>query len=497
MLDSIKREANLTYTENGALTHATSGSACLDLFAAIGGLRKAGDQTVTTRFMEAYAEDPDLAMKLLFFARDIRGGLGERKVFRTILRHLAGSAPDSVRKNIPCIAEFGRWDDLLALMDTPCEGDAVNLIRHQLEADLNSLDMGGDVSLLAKWLPSVNASSEKTVKLAKRLARRLGYRDAEYRRILTKLRGRIRIIENHLRKMDYTFDYSAQPSKAMFKYRKAFRRHDGQRYAAFVQRVSSGEATLNAGTLMPYELVDPYLMLENRSCFHRSAMRRISQEEKDTLNATWASLPPFANDANALAVIDTSGSMYFAKSPTPASVALSLGLYFAEHNKGVFANHFITFSERPQLIELNGKTFADRLAHAASMNEVGNTNIQRVFELILRAAVKNKIPQEEMPATLYIISDMEFDFCTRDASSTNFDYARQIYTQAGYRLPGVVFWNVASRTRQQPVTMNEQGVALVSGCSPRLFAMLSEGTLSPMDYMLQVLTAARYAAIVA
>lgn len=497
MLEAIKKEANYTHTENGALTHATSGSDCLDLFAAIGALRKAPQRTVIQRFMRAYTEDPDLAMKLLFFSRDIRGGLGERKVFRIILRWLAENHPDSVRKNLARIPEFGRWDDVLVLMDTPCEDDAVDLIWHQLETDLASADMGGDVSLLAKWLPSVNASSEKTVKLGKRLARQLGYNDVQYRKILVKLRGRIRIIENNLRQMDYTFDYSKQPSRAMFKYRKAFHRNDRERYVEFLQKVQAGEATLHADTLMPYELVDPYLLLDQWTFNRKSYMRDISQAEKDTLNATWASLPDFGSGENALAVIDTSGSMYGVKSPTPASVALSLGLYFAEHNRGIFRNHFITFSERPQLIEVKGETFADRLAHAASFSEVANTNIQKVFELILKAAVKHRIPQEEMPQALYIISDMEFDRCTRGAELTNFEYAKKLFAKKGYRLPRVVFWNVASRNAQQPVTKNEQGVALVSGCTPRLFSMVADGQLSPLGYMLEVLGSDRYAAIAA
>ena len=497
MLESIKKEVNFTHTENGALTHATSGCACLDLFATIGALRRATPRTIENRFLRAYTEDPDRAMKLLFFARDIRGGLGERKVFRIILRWLAENHPDSIRKNLAQIAEFGRWDDVLALIDTPCEDDAIDLIWHQLEADLKALDLGGEVSLLAKWLPSVNASSEKTVKLAKRIARQLGYNDAEYRKILVKLRSRIRIIENNLRQRDYTFDYSAQPSKAMFKYRRAFRRNDGERYAEFLQKVQKGEATLHADTLMPYELVDPYLKADLWSFRHGGYMKDISQEERDTLNATWASLPHFGSDENALAVIDTSGSMYCTNSPRPASVALSLGLYFAEHNKGKFANHFITFSQRPRLIELKGDTFTDRLEYAASFSEVANTNIQKVFELILKAAVKNRIPQEEMPETLYIISDMEFDRCADGAEMTNFEYARKLFEKKGYRLPRVVFWNVASRNAQQPVTQNEQGVALVSGCTPRLFSMVAEGRLSPLGYMLEVLNSQRYANIAA
>lgn len=497
MLQFLKCEANRTYTENGASTYVTTHSDCLDLFATIGALRSSDEETIINRFIKAYSEDPDLAMKTLFFARDIRGGLGERRVFRVCLKWLAENAPASVRKNLGHVAEFGRWDDLLSLMGTPCEVDAVALIRKQLEADLSALASGGEVSLLAKWLPSVNASNMKTVIYAKRLANSLGMSERTYRKTLVQLRERIRIIENNLREKDYTFDYAKQPSKAMFKYRKAFVRNDGERYGAFMDRVTRGEERLHTGTLMPYELVEPFLDWNAYSNDNRAFMRPVSDEERRTLNATWDSLPEFANSENALAVIDTSGSMYCGGRPMPAAVALALGLYFAEHNTGTFRKHFIEFSDTPQLIEIKGDTFADRLRYVASFNQVASTNLESVFDLVLSAAVRNKVPQKDLPATLYIISDMEFNSCVANSTMTNFENAKEKFASYGYQLPKVVFWNVQSRNTQQPVTMNEQGVALVSGCTPRLFSMLQEGILSPYAYMMNVLNSARYAAIAA
>lgn len=494
MLEYLKQEANQTYTENGALTYATTGSHCLDLFATIGALRSSEEAEILKRFVRAYTENPDLAMKTLFFARDIRGGLGEQSVFRIILRYLAKNKAESVKKNLPYIAEYGRWDDLLCLLNTPCEKAALELIKTQLQEDLSSLDMGDEVSLLAKWLPSVNASNTETVRQAKRIARFLKMDDATYRKTLVKLRSRIRILENHLREKDYTFDYEKQPSKAMLKYRKAFLRNDGQRYGEFLNKVTKGEAKLHADTLQPYELVAPYLSTDRYWC---SYMRSISEEEKQSLNATWASLPAFENRENALAVIDTSGSMYSCGKPLPGAVALSLGLYFAEHNTGAFRNHIIEFSSRPQLIEIQGETFADRLQYLATFSEVATTNLEAVFDLILRTAVKNNVPREELPATLYIISDMEFNCCVRNADATNFETAKAKFAAAGYKLPRVVFWNVQSRNTQQPVTVNEEGVALVSGCSPRIFSMVQSGELSPMRFMLQTLNAERYANIAA
>lgn len=483
MLGFLKKEANKALTENGAAAYASTCSDCLDLFAAIGALRRENDEEIVSRFMKAYAENPNLAMKTLFFARDVRGGLGERRVFRVILAWLAANEPQAVRKNLEMIAEYGRWDDLLALLDTQCESDALCSIKLHLTEDLEALGNGGDVSLLAKWLPSVNASNAQTVHNAKSIARFLGMSDAAYRKTLVKLRARISIIENNLREKDYSFDYEKQPSMAMFKYRKAFLRNDEVRYADFMDKVSSGEAKLHTGTLTPYDIVAPF--------FHGGA----TEAERSSINVTWRAQQDFTGDENALAVVDGSGSMYGGGEPMPAAVALSLGIYFAERSIGTFKNHFITFSERPQLVEIKGHDIFEKLRYCHEYNECANTDIQKVFELILSAAVKNRVPQSELPKTLYVISDMEFDDCAESAETTNFEYARSIFAAHGYALPRVVFWNVASRSRQQPVTMNEQGVALVSGCTPRIFSMIQSGISSPYMYMMEILNSERYKSI--
>ena len=494
MLQYLKMEANRAYTENGAESYASTQSDCLDLFSTIGALRSASSAGILRRFVRAFAEDRDLAMKTLFFARDVRGGLGERRVFRTILPWLAENAPASLEKNIPLIAEYGRWDDLLCLLHTPCEDSAIACIRAQLDKDRANMAAGESISLLAKWLPSVNASNRETVLAAKRVAKKLGMRDAEYRRMLSEMRWYLSILENNLRTRDYTFAYEALPSKALFKYRKAFRENDGDRYQAFLDRVKRGEAKMHTGTLTPYELIFPYLGYHwQNGCF----LCDLSQEEQETLNVTWDALPDYTTGENALAVIDTSGSMYINSSGLPAAVALSLGLYFAERSKGAFAGHFIEFSARPRLIEIKGETFVDRLRYVTSFNKVANTNIEAVFDLILNAAVKHNVPQSELPAKLYLISDMEFDAVVTGASVTNFEHARQKYAAYGYRLPEVIFWNVESRSLQQPVTMHESGAALVSGCTPRLFSMVAEGALDPYAFMLSVLGSERYAAIAA
>ena len=470
---------------NELKNEAATGLHCLDLFATIGALRNAREMEIITRFVRAYAEDPELAMKMLFYCRDIRGGLGERRVFRTILRYLANAHPGSVRRNLRLISGYGRWDDLVVLIGTCCEGEAVELIRRQLKTDLEALERGEGVSLLAKWLPSVNASAPETVKAGKRIARALGMTDAEYRKALVRLRAGIRIIENRLREKDYTFSYAAQPARAMMKYRKAFRRNDGERYNAFLERVSGGKAALHTGTLYPYDIVGKALDF------------RGTETERRMLDVTWNALEDCVPQGNALCVIDGSGSMYWGGSPRPATVALSLGLYFAERCKGEFSNHFITFSGSPQLVEIKGRDLVEKVEYCSTFDECENTNLQKVFELILDAAVRNRLPQEELPETLYVISDMEFDSCAENAEMTNFVYAKKLFADHGYRLPQVVFWNVQSRRRQQPVRMNEQGVVLISGCTPRIFSMVANGQYDPVTLMREVLMRERYAPVCA
>lgn len=488
MLEFLKKTANRAFTENGAAAYRTTESDCLDLFASIGAFRHRDDDAIIAAFQRAYAENADLAMKILFYSRDIRGGLGERRTFRIIINWLASDKPESVQKNLAHIAGFGRYDDLLSLLGTACEAETLDYIRRQFDIDMEALEKGKPVSLLGKWLPSVNASSRETVKNAKRIARAFGMNDAAYRKALSRLRASIRIIENNLREKDYSFDYAKQPSKAMFKYRQAFIRNDADRYQAFLQSVLCGKAELHTGTLMPYEIIAPVAVWNPPV---------LSQMQKNAMDASWRSLDDFTDGENAIAVVDGSGSMYSYHNPLPASVALSLGIYFAERNTGAFCNHFITFSERPRLVEIKGRDIVDKVKYCMRYSEIASTNIQKVFELILSAAVKNHVPQEQLPKTVYIISDMEFNACTSDAELTNFAYAKKLFASYGYQLPKVVFWNVAARNGHQPVTMNEQGVVLVSGCTPRIFSMAVKEKTTPYEFMMEVLNSRRYACIAA
>ena len=484
MLELLRKEANRTYTENDALSNVSTGSECLDLFAVIGALRFASEEDIIGPFSRAYAEDANIAVKILFFARDIRGGLGERRLFRVLLKWLSDNEPETCRKNLALIGEYGRYDDLLCLLGTACEQDMMDLIRIQLKRDQEAMSSGKPVSLLGKWLPSVNTSNAEAVRMAKKIARALAMTEAQYRKLLSKLRLQIRILENNLREKDYSFDYEKQPSRALFKYRRAFQRNDSRRYQAFLNAAETNPSVLHTGTLAPYDII--------ASAISDGNLRALTKEERRSMDISWNAQPDFTAGENALVVVDGSASMYWGETPLPAAVAQSLGIYFAERNKGAFKDHFITFSSTPKLVKVKGRDIAEKLRYCMQFNDCSNTDLEKVFDLILNTALKNHLPQAELPVKLYIISDMEFDCCS-NAGMTNFQSAKKKFEEHGYLLPRLVFWNVQSRRRQQPVTRNEQGVCLISGCNARIFSMLKTDTLDPYHFMLQVLNSERYA----
>lgn len=485
MLEFLKKTLNKTMTENGATAYHSSGSECLDLFATIGALRNNSDEEIIQRFIKAYADDPDLAMKILFFARDIRGGLGERRVFRVILKFLAENEPDSAEKNIEYVAEYGRFDDLLEFIDTPLEKKVISYIEDHLKKDIEELNSSGNISLLAKWLPSINTSDKTVVRKARKIAKAIGMSEKDYRKTLSALRAEIKIIENNLREKNYTFDYEKQPSKALYKYRKAFIRNDSKRYNSFIEKAAENPNTIHTGTLTPYDIIAPIAKWSVN-------IGSLSAEERKAMDVTWNSLENYAGSDNSLVVVDGSGSMYMQNHPSPAAVAQSLGIYFAERNTGAFRNHFITFSANPRLVEVKGRDIVEKVRYCRSFNECSNTNLEKTFNLILKTALMNMLKKSDLPKRLIIISDMEFDCGTVNSDKTIFESARKRFKMCGYKLPQVVFWNVNSRNRQQPVRVNDQGVILVSGCSPQIFSMLKEGDFEPYKFMMKVLSSERY-----
>lgn len=484
MLNYLKNEANLTTTENGALTYSTTQNECLNLFFRAGAMRNVSKEKIEDVVEKAFIEDKSKTMKIIFYARDVRGGLGERRFFKTALQTLANIDTERVNNNIKYISEYGRWDDILVLFNTPCEETVLSLIKEQWNKDIVNMSSGLEVSLLAKWLPSINASAYETKKNAKKIINYLNCSDKQYRQTLSALRKYIDIIENKLREREYDFDYSKQSSGAMFKYRNAFVRNDNDRYTKYLENVNKGKTTINTNTLYPYEIV--------RRC------REDVNNDVLSLDTTWKNLPSFKNDENAIAVVDGSGSMTlsYTNNVAPIDVALSLGIYFAEHNTGKFANHFITFSHTPQLVEIKGDNIVEKVKYCRKYNEVSDTNLEATFDLILNTAIKYNLSQSEMPKRMYIISDMEFNSCVEGGNDkTLFNTMQDRYKENGYELPEVVFWNVNSRNSNFPVSISNTNVALVSGCTPALFNMVGNGEINPVKIMNDIINSERYSCI--
>ena len=491
-IDQMQTEFNLTSTLNGAVTHSTSGDACLDFFAVSGGMRYRSRYKQIALFEKAYIENSELAMKLLFHLRDIRQGMGERELFRNLLKHVAKVWPESAKKNARFIAEYGRWDDILCLMGTPSQGEAVLVIKEQLEKDLKSLSLrksghkDAPISLLAKWLPSVNASSKHTCAMGRRLAKALQMDEKSYRKMLSDLRANICLTERYLtKKQPERIRYESVPAGAMFKYRVAFAKQDGKRFSDFLNDVENHAKKMHADTLFPYEILRPY--------FQGSSKVR----GEEALDALWNSMSHKVGNMNALSVIDTSGSMYCGRSGTvlPALISQAMGIYCAERCKGLFHNLFITFSSRPAFIEIKGETLADKLSCVLDAPCGYSTDLERVFSLILKAAVKAKAPQDELPEVLYIFSDMEFDQAVSRPDETIYENARRRFEKAGYHLPAVVFHNVNSWQMQTPVQAHTKGAALTSGASVHSLKKKFDGNVTPMSHMLRVLMSKRYEVI--
>jgi len=486
-IDEIRNKTNYTYTENGAIAKKTTNSDVLDLFARGGALRNQSQNEIKSIFDRAYCEDRLLALKTAFYIRDIRGGQGERRTFRIILKHISERTPEVLLKNINLIPEYGRWDDLYSLFDTKLEEEVTTLMFQQLIKDMNS----DFPSLLAKWLKSENASFKGTKRLAQKTRKAFGWTPRKYRKTLSTLREKLRIVERKMSAGNWEeINYGQVPSKAAMIYKNAFMRHDPKGYETYIRGLEKGEEKINASTLYPYELVrEAYKDLEYN-------LPDLKPHERKIINEQWKALPDYIGEKseNSIAVVDTSGSM----SGLPIQVALSVGLYLAEHNNGPYKDKFITFSNKPELIEVKGTTFCDKVANMNGAHWEMNTDIEAVFDLILNVALNNHLHQNELPKKLYIISDMEFDDATGrwdkdDLNKTLFNEIKIKFNKANYIMPDLVFWNVDSRNQQFPMSINDRGFQLVSGCNPSIFEYTMKGEfLSAYDFMLQVINSERY-----
>ena len=478
---ALESELNETVTLNGAKAYKSTLNKCVDLFGQIAACRN-NLSTAQTLFAKAYKEDPETATRILFWSRDIRGGQGERSIFRSLFKSLVEDNSEIGIKLVSLVPQYGRWDDLLVLENTSAWNTVLNAIETQLNLDRANLKIGEKVSLLAKWLPSINASSKDSKRLGRKIAAHLELSEREYRKVLSTLRSHIKIVEQKMCSKEWSeIDYSKLPSRASFMYRKAFKKQDGNRYEAYLNAVENGEAKINAATLYPYDIVNEY-------------MYKGARNDK-TIDLQWEALPNYmeGQEFNGLVVADVSGSMY----GMPMAVSISLAMYIAERNSSpIWKDKFITFSQNPELQEIVGKTVGKRIQNLSRAHWNMNTDLMAVFKTILSAAEKNSVAPEDMPKKLIIVSDMQFDQACRSNKRTNFEQIQKLYRKAGYEMAQLVFWNVNANGGNVPITTHDTGTCLVSGCSPSILkSVLTDKVLTPVDTMNDTVYSDRYAPI--
>lgn len=485
-MNAIDNELNdeKCLTTNGAVGYATSGKKLLDLNFSVTSLRKQSEQEIINKFMDAYYEDPLLAMRWLFYARDAREGIGERRLFRAIMQYLAILKPDIVRSVLKLISEYGRWDDMLCLLETPIKGEAEAVIIHQLSEDITNMNKGKPVSLLGKWMPSSNASSMTTKMYANMLCKAMGLTQKKYRQTLSRLRKYIDVVERKMSAKQWNeINYEAVPSRANLIYNNAFLRNDEERRIEYLDALSKGKAKINASVLFPDDIVHKY-------CGDMYSINVKSLDE--TLEGLWKALPTLTTE-NTLVVRDGSGSMM----GKPMDVSTAMAIYMAERSTGEFHNQFITFGAKPKLISLDGMdTLREKLLKTYRETDCSNTNIKAVFDLILRTAVNNKMSQADMPKNIVIISDMQFDGVRFNFTQPLFESIAADYAQYGYKMGRLIFWNVDEyHSNVVPIQQNELGVVLISGYSQNLVKMVMSGETDPYECLVKQLNDKRYDAV--
>lgn len=469
LVTALEYETNTVYTENGDIAYSSTLDANLDFFGLAGASRYDQNQ-VLELFQAAFHEDPVLALKNLLYLRDIRTGLGERKSFRTCFRWLCKNHVDHAKKLVPYIPVYGRYDDLFATFHTPVEDVVFSLISKQLDKDLENSD--GNISLLSKWLPSINASNSLARGNARYICQKLDISYSDYRKMLSSLR-KGRIIENNLRLRDYSFDYSQVSAGAMHRYQHAFCVNDLSRYTQYVSSVEKKEASIHADTLYPYQIIKEY---------HKG----MSEIEKKAMQLKWNQYPRSESETNTIVVRDGSGSMLW-PSGLPYAIATSMAILFAEQLKGTFKNKFITFSSYPKLICLDGDLY-DVLTQISKYDDCTNTNIEAVYNLILKALSKVEYTKENQIDRIVIISDMEFDEGTTHIPT--FELFEQKFKALGYDLPEMVYWNVNARRPHFSATPENSKIHFVSGASAHVIENIlsQKPALDAKEFMLETLS---------
>ena len=468
-MNGLRATNNLTYTENGAVTYKSTLDGLTDLFALGAAYRSRSVEDCILLFKHAYEENPVYALKCLFYLRDIRGGQGERRFFRVAYKWLIGYDKHAAQRNLQHIPFFGRWDDLIYICkDTTLWSACIDIIKHQLMMDVAQISLGPTcaVSLLGKWMPSENTSSQHTKEAAQVLRKALGFTPKQYRKTLSILRARINVLERLMSANEWDkIEFDKIPSKAGFKYRNAFARHDIERMKADREIISYKDfmadenTTVNAKDLYPYEIVNKAVEeLSNSNWWYKKDIS-MDKTTRNTLNKYWENFMKSLDDflgLDCLCVCDTSGSMLVGgiKNGTPLDVAISLSMCAAEKARGPFAGYYVSFSHKPQLIKVDGVDFVDKVNRIYQTNLCENTNIEATFDMLLNTAIDNHCTQDDLPKALVVISDMEFDhargaygFYNRNNISTKslMENIKDKWNHCGYKMPHLVFWNVNAR----------------------------------------------------
>lgn len=498
-MSSIEKELldgdmNKSYTENGAAGYKTTGKKLLDLNFQVSSLRKKQPVEIIDKFIGAFLDNKLYALKWLFYLRDVREGLGERRSFRIIMNHLARYEQDIAKALVALIPEYGRYDDLLCFLETDCEVFALAVIKEQLAKDMKNMEDNKPVSLLGKWLPSCNASSKQTRHNGTIVRTYLGLNERDYRKTLSKLREYIKVVERQMSAKEWDkINYETVPSRANLNYNGAFLRNDEERRRTYLENLKKGEAKINASVLFPHDIVNKYGMNQWRV-----------KKKDDSLEALWKALPDLVEgNSSTLVIRDGSGSMACGISPnsniTALDVATGLAVYFSERASGEFKDKYITFGREPKVVDLTRmNTLRDKLIRSYKEADCSNTNIEATFDLILDTAIKGKMKQEDMPENILIVSDMEFDEATWGCGELDqrlFNTIATRFEEHDYKMPRLVFWNVNSRTGTIPVKENELGVALVSGFSVNVVKMVLSGELDPYKCLTEQLDSGRYVPI--
>lgn len=453
-------------TANGMKARKSSAKATVDLFYSIGASR---GKNIVPEFTAAYVENSDLALRIAQWARDVRGGAGERQLFRDILVHLEKTEPDAALALLRKIPEVGRWDDIFVFTTPALKSAAYTMLGDALR------DKNG---LAAKWTP-------RKGKIAAEVRSFFGMTPKQYRKSLVSL---TKVVETQMCANDWdNINFSHVPSVAARNYKKAFNRHTPL-FAEYVARLVKGDKTVkvNADAIFPHDVL--------KGIAH--AYKNFDKTEKDHVKAQWEALPNFVGDASILPIVDVSGSMTCLVGGSGATrcidVAVGLGLYLADKNKGAFKDTFLTFSDKPQLVTLKGDIL-QKLDQMVKSDWEMNTNLHAAMKKILDVAVKGNVPASDMPKMLLILSDMQFDHCAR-FDDTAMEMIERKFADAGYTVPQIVFWNLNSRSNV-PVQADKSGAALVSGFSPSIMTALLSADMdqfTPEGIMLKTVMVPRY-----